>query len=250
MLTAPQSYRRTVQYRYCDITGPGSKTNRNLNHGQDTRARALTHSLTNKPGHTLRGEPGHTRYSTVQKHRGSRKVLYSSESAAGWAPGWRGRARASGLVRFVRTRHVLSPTYILFPYQVPYTLFVLVCLDGCEVRLCDPCARVRPCAPVCPVSVPALTRLPRSRVMSVSCVSRLPPVFSRRNRRIHRQSFHFDTRGHRTSAHTDETSTPLEGPWTIHTPRQFSHLRLLRSRDAAGGFELRRDNARWRLSAS
>ena len=32
---------------------------------------------------------------------------------------------------------------------------VLVGLDGCEVRLCDPCARVRPRAP---------------------CVSRLPPV--------------------------------------------------------------------------
>ena len=32
---------------------------------------------------------------------------------------------------------------------------VLVGLDGCEVRLCDPCARVRPCVP---------------------CVSRLPPV--------------------------------------------------------------------------
>ena len=32
---------------------------------------------------------------------------------------------------------------------------VLVGLDGCEVRLCLPCARVRPCVP---------------------CVSRLPPV--------------------------------------------------------------------------
>ena len=31
---------------------------------------------------------------------------------------------------------------------------------------------------------------------------------------IHRQSFHFDTRGNRTGVHTDETSTPLEGPWT------------------------------------
>ena len=31
-------------------------------------------------------------------------------------------------------------------------------LDGCEVRLCDPCARVRPCVPCVP------------------CVSRLPPV--------------------------------------------------------------------------
>jgi hypothetical protein len=31
----------------------------------------------------------------------------------------------------------------------------LVGKDGCEVRLCDPCARVRPCAPcvsrVCPL---------------------------------------------------------------------------------------------------
>ena len=25
--------------------------------------------------------------------------------------------------------------------------FRLMGLDGCEVRLCDPCARVRPCAP-------------------------------------------------------------------------------------------------------
>ena len=33
---------------------------------------------------------------------------------------------------------------------------VLVGLDGCEVRLCHPCARVRPCVP---------------------CVSRLPGVF-------------------------------------------------------------------------
>ena len=32
--------------------------------------------------------------------------------------------------------------------------------DGCEVRLCDPCARVRPCVP---------------------CVSRLPPVFLNRS---------------------------------------------------------------------
>ena len=37
---------------------------------------------------------------------------------------------------------------------------------------------------------------------------------------IHRQSFHFDTRGHRTGVHTDETSTPLEGPWA---PLQHSH---------------------------
>ena len=31
---------------------------------------------------------------------------------------------------------------------------------------------------------------------------------------FHGQSFHFDTRGHRTGAHTDATSTPIEGPWT------------------------------------
>ena len=30
--------------------------------------------------------------------------------------------------------------------------------------------------------------------------------------RVHRQSFHFDTRGHRTGVRTDGTSTPLEGP--------------------------------------
>ena len=34
----------------------------------------------------------------------------------------------------------------------------LVGLDGCEVRLCDPCARLCPC------------------VLCVPCVSRLPPV--------------------------------------------------------------------------
>ena len=28
---------------------------------------------------------------------------------------------------------------------------VLVGLDGCEVRLCDPCAHVCPCVPMCPV---------------------------------------------------------------------------------------------------
>ena len=33
-----------------------------------------------------------------------------------------------------------------------------VWVDGCEVRPCDPCARVRPCVPCVP------------------CVSRLPPV--------------------------------------------------------------------------
>ena len=44
-------------------------------------------------------------------------------------------------------------------------VFVRVCVfgfgvwvDGCEVRPCDPCARVRPCVPCVP------------------CVSRLPPV--------------------------------------------------------------------------
>ena len=33
---------------------------------------------------------------------------------------------------------------------------------------------------------------------------------------IHRQSFHFDTRGHRTGAHTDANSTPL-----IHTSKEY-----------------------------
>ena len=44
-----------------------------------------------------------------------------------------------------------------------------------------------------------------------------PPIITAildQPRAIHRQSFHFDTRGHRTGAHTGETSTPLEGPWT------------------------------------
>ena len=40
-------------------------------------------------------------------------------------------------------------------------LCVLVGLDGCEVRLCDPCARLCPCV----LCVPC-----------VSCVSRLPRV--------------------------------------------------------------------------
>ena len=41
---------------------------------------------------------------------------------------------------------------------------------------------------------------------------------------FHRQSFHFDTRGHRTGVHTDETSTPLEGPWTpLQQPYSISH---------------------------
>ena len=35
---------------------------------------------------------------------------------------------------------------------------------------------------------------------------------------VHRQSFHFDTRGHRTGAHKGGTSTPLEGPWTVPGP--------------------------------
>ena len=39
---------------------------------------------------------------------------------------------------------------------------------------------------------------------------------------IHRQSFHFDTRGHRTGAHTDANSTPL--PKTPGPP-YFSHTR-------------------------
>ena len=43
-------------------------------------------------------------------------------------------------------------------------------MDGCEVRPCDPCARVRPCVPCVP------------------CVSRLPPVsFYRYKIRIHFQ---------------------------------------------------------------
>ena len=43
---------------------------------------------------------------------------------------------------------------------------------------------------------------------------------------IHRQSFHFDTRGHRTGVHTDETSTPLEGPWTpLQQPYSISQHR-------------------------
>ena len=41
---------------------------------------------------------------------------------------------------------------------------------------------------------------------------------------IHRQSFPFDARGHRTGVHTDETSTPLEGPWTpLQQPYSISH---------------------------
>ena len=46
------------------------------------------------------------------------------------------------------------------------------------------------------------------------------------NRHVHRQSFHFDTRGHRTGVHTDETSTPLEGPWTPLQTRTVAHTHL------------------------
>ena len=41
----------------------------------------------------------------------------------------------------------------------------------------------------------------------------------------------------------------FRGQRLTQTPR-LEKERLFRSRDAAGGFELRRDNARWRLSAS
>ena len=45
----------------------------------------------------------------------------------------------------------------------------------------------------------------------------------------HRQSFHFDTRGHQTGAHTDETSTPLdEGP-TPAGSEDFKSLNVGRS---------------------
>ena len=39
-----------------------------------------------------------------------------------------------------------------------------------------------------------------------------PCVRNHTQTHIHRQSFHFDTRRHRTGVHTDETSTPLEAP--------------------------------------
>ena len=54
----------------------------------------------------------------------------------------------------------------------------LVGWDGCEVRLCDPCARVCPC-------VPCVSRLPRCFLPVVwrgECLSVwLPPVFLNRN---------------------------------------------------------------------
>ena len=83
---------------------------------------------------------------------------------------------------------------------------VLVSLDGCEVRRCDPCALVRPRVPcvsrVCPVCVPAppvvflgymlpgvflpVHFLPVHEVLvSVSCVSRLPPVSFYRYMYVH-----------------------------------------------------------------
>ena len=52
---------------------------------------------------------------------------------------------------------------------------------------------------------------------SVPCVSiQLTDPFGERARCVfHRQSFHFDTRGHRTGAHTDANSAPLEGPMYV-----------------------------------
>ena len=53
---------------------------------------------------------------------------------------------------------------------------VLVGLDGCEVRLCDPCACVRPCVP-CVSRLPPRPRCPGVFLpVPVQFVSRLPPV--------------------------------------------------------------------------
>ena len=56
----------------------------------------------------------------------------------------------------------------------------LVGLDGCEVRLCDPCARVRPC-------VPCVSRLPKCFVpvqvyLAVKPVGVTTPFLTRRLR--------------------------------------------------------------------
>jgi hypothetical protein len=96
-----------------------------------------------------RSKPGETK----QYH-----VLYSSESAAGWAPGWRGaRARASGLVRLivviVRTRHVLSP---IVPYLCWWVWMVVRFV--CVIRV-PVCARVSPVCRLCPRVLPCLSRL-------------------------------------------------------------------------------------------
>ena len=65
----------------------------------------------------------------------------SSKSAAG-----SGRLRPPGLLRLL-SRPRFRPSR--------GRAGVSLGLDGCEVRLCDPCARVRPCVPCVPVCVPA-----------------------------------------------------------------------------------------------
>ena len=81
-----------------------------------------------------RGEPGHTRdtHAHTRTHGSHRRTTQYSTGV------------------FLR---LLSPAAEFRPSRgrAGFSLG----LDGCEVRLCDPCARVRPCVP---------------------CVSRLPPV--------------------------------------------------------------------------
>ena len=69
----------------------------------------------------------------------------SSESAAG-------SVRLSGELRLLSRPRIRSSSR---PATRSGRAGVLVGVDGCEVRLCDPCACVRPCVP---------------------CVTRLPPV--------------------------------------------------------------------------
>ena len=69
-----------------------------------------------------------------------------------------------------------------------------VWVDGCEVRPCDPCARVRPCVPCVP------------------CVSRLPPVSFYRVQVENPQDFRqISENCNRSSVHTP-ASTPRVGP--------------------------------------
>ena len=64
----------------------------------------------------------------------------------------------------------------------------------------------------------------RRAALGKKSAARRPPKTPGQPRNIHRQNFLHDTRGYRTGAHTDETSTPLEGPWTpLQQPYSISH---------------------------
>ena len=103
------------------------------------------------------------------------EALWEREAAGSGSLGAASSESAAGSVRLRGCGCLLSrPRIRSSRGRAVFRAGVLVGLDGCEVLLCDPCARVRPCVPcVCPGSPRAPVSLNTGTGL---CASRLPPV--------------------------------------------------------------------------